>query len=452
MLSTRQKFGLMAFIICFFAISVLRAQPLMQAVKQTISQRLNEGDILGVSIAYISPDGNINYYSKGYLSTNQKHPANKKTIYEMGSVTKTFTTLILARMVLQHKISLNDPINKFLPDSIHAPSYHGKKITLEELATHTSGLPRMPSNFHPKDPLNPYANYNIRDLYEFLDHYKLTKSPGTSCQYSNLGVGLLGTLLTQAAGKSYAELLHQYITGPLQMNNTELKVPKVKLRRFSDPYFYGRPVQHWDFKALAGAGALRSTAEDLAAYMKAQMGLKKTALDSAIALTHKIRFKVNKNRLVGLVWMISTAKDTIIWHNGETGGFRSFVGFNKENGTGVVVLSSGRDIIDDIGMHLLNPKYPLRKVKQSISVNPEILALYTGTYKFDPNFAITITRDGDQLFEQATDQQKFKIYPESKTKFFLKVVDAQITFITDSSGRFTTLKLYQNGRASKGKR
>jgi CubicO group peptidase (beta-lactamase class C family) len=451
MFSTRQKFGLMIFIICFSGISVLQAQPRMQAVKQTISQRLDEGDILGISTAYINSDGSVNYYSRGFLTASRKHPINKNTIFEIGSVTKTFTTLILARMVLQHKISLNDPINKFLPDSIHVPSYHGKKITLEELATHTSGLPRMPSNFHPEDPLNPYANYNIRDLYEFLDHYKLTKSPGTSFQYSNLGVGLLGTLLIQAAGKSYSKLLHQYVIGPLQMNDTELKVPNAKLSRFSDPYFYGRPVQHWDFKALAGAGALRSTAEDLAAYMKAQMGLK-TALDSAIALTHKIQFKINKNRSIGLVWMISTAKDTIIWHNGETGGFRSFVGFNKENGTGVVVLSSGRDIIDDIGMYLLDSKYPLRKVRQSIFVDPKFLARYTGTYRFSPTFSITITQKGDQLFEQATGQQKFKIYPESKMKFFLKVVNAQIEFIADSSGKFTTLKLYQNGRITKGNR
>src|SRR5699024_777521 len=134
----------------------------------------------------------------------------------------------LARMVLQHKVALDDPINMYLPDSLHIPSYQGQKITLEELATHTSGLPRMPSNFFAtQNPLNPYVHYAVHDLYEFLDQYKLTKVPGTHFQYSNLGVGLLGTILAHAAGLTYTQLLQKYITQPLQMDDTELKIPKI---------------------------------------------------------------------------------------------------------------------------------------------------------------------------------------------------------------------------------
>src|SRR5699024_3038520 len=223
-------------------------------------------------------------------------------------------------------------------------SYHGQKITLKSLATHTSGLPRMPSNFFPKNILNPYANYAVSYLYYFLDHYKLARKPGTSFQYSNLGVGLLGVVLSNATGLTYAQLLQKYVTGPLHMDDTELGVPKTKQRHFADPYFYGKPVHHWDFlESFAGAGAICSTAKDLATYVKAQMRLKGTAFDSAIALTHQIRFHINKNRAIGLAWIVSTAEDTILWHNGETGGFRSFVGFNTEKGTGVAVLSSGRN-------------------------------------------------------------------------------------------------------------
>src|SRR5699024_2066700 len=161
------------------------AQPDMQTVKQSIQRRLDEGDILGISIAYINVDGSVNFYSYGFLSTDKQKQVSKNTIYEIGSVSKTFTSLILSRLVLQHKVALDDPINKYLPDSLHVPSYHGQKITLKSLATHTSGLPRMPSNFFPKNILNPYANYAVSYLYYFLDHYKLARKPGTSFQYSN---------------------------------------------------------------------------------------------------------------------------------------------------------------------------------------------------------------------------------------------------------------------------
>lgn len=311
MFSSRQKFSLATLILCLFVVPVLRAQPDMQAVKHNIRQRLDEGDILGISIAYIKPDGDVLYYSAGFLSTEKKHPVTKNTIFEIGSVSKTFTSLILARMVLQHKVALNDPINKFLPDSLHVPSWHGQKITLEELATHTSGLPRMPSNFPLKNHMNPYVNYTVHDLYEFLDHYKLTRKPGTHFLYSNLGVGLLGTILAKESGMTYAQLLHKYITGPLQMNDTELRVPKAKRNRFADPYKYGKPVHHWNFlESFAGAGGIRSTAKDLAIYMKAQMGLKETSLDSAIALTHKIRFHNSKHSATGLLWAEYTSKGT----------------------------------------------------------------------------------------------------------------------------------------------
>jgi CubicO group peptidase (beta-lactamase class C family) len=243
----RQKVSLPTFIICLFTVftlQTLRAQPAMQAVKKNIQQRLNEGNILGISIAYINPDGNVIYYFDGFLSADDKHRVNKNTIFEIGSVTKSFTSLTLARMAIQQKILLNDPTNKFLSDSIQIPSYHGKKITLEELATHTSGLPRMPANFSPQNPLDPYIDYTVHDLYEFLDHYKLIKAPETSYQYSNLGVGLLGTILANVAGKSYSRLVQECITNPLGMNDTGVKVPKSEQNRFAVPYNYGNKVRH----------------------------------------------------------------------------------------------------------------------------------------------------------------------------------------------------------------
>ncbi|HYW36032.1 MAG TPA: serine hydrolase [Balneolaceae bacterium] len=428
----------------------MQAQPDMQAVKKNIQQRIHEKDILGISVGYIHPDGHASFFSRGYLSTGQKRRVNKHTIYEIGSVTKTFTALIFARMVQQHKIALDDSIGQFLPDSVHTPSYHGQKITLESLATHTSGLPRMPANFSPKSQLNPYVDYTARDLYQFLDHYKLKRAPGASYQYSNVGMGLLGDILMRVSGLSYRHLLKKYITSPLEMTNTYIHIPKSKYSQFAHPYFYGNPIRHWTWNILTGAGSIRSTTADMVRYMKAQMGFAPTQLYTAIKYTHLMRFSIGSNSDIGLAWLESTKKDTILWHNGGTGGFRSFIGYNKQTDTGVVILSSGRDNIDDIGFHLLDQQFALRPVKHSISVKPQVLAKYTGTYKLTPTFSIRITRDNDHLYARGTGQQKFRLYPESKTKFFLKPVKAEIRFIKDKKGKFTKLKLYQNGRVTEG--
>ncbi len=198
-------------------------------------------------------------------------PVKDDSIFEIGSITKTFTGLILAQMAEQHKVKLDEPVRELLPPSTVAKP-EGAEITLLDLATQHSGLPRMPDNFHPADPENPYVDYRPANLYEFIAKHGVGKPANTTFNYSNLGLGLLGQALANSAGTTYAQLLKTEITGPLKLTDTVVRLSPEQEKRFAQ----GHGAQHqkahaWDLDALAGAGAIRSTASDMLTYLEAQL-------------------------------------------------------------------------------------------------------------------------------------------------------------------------------------
>jgi D-alanyl-D-alanine-carboxypeptidase/D-alanyl-D-alanine-endopeptidase len=160
----------------------------------------------------------------GRFDGDDPRVSDGETVFEIGSISKVYTGLLLCDMVQHHEVSFSDPVAKYLPPSVQIPSRNGKQITLLELAMHTSGLPRMPSNFNPKDPSNPYADYTVEQMYDFLSHYQLTRDPGAKYEYSNLGAGLLGHALALGAGTDYETLLRTRVTGPLHMNHTAIEL------------------------------------------------------------------------------------------------------------------------------------------------------------------------------------------------------------------------------------
>ncbi|MBV8732069.1 MAG: serine hydrolase [Acidobacteriia bacterium] len=347
--------------------------------------------------------------------------------------------------------------------SVRVPQRNGRQITLEDLATHTSGLPRIPTNFKPKDPANPYTDYTVDQLYEFLSSYTLPRDIGEKYEYSNLGGGLLGHVLSLRAGMSYEALVRSRITGPLHMNDTAITLsPELKARMAQGYNGKLEPAANWDLPTLAGAGALRSTANDLLTFVAANLGYTKTPLASAMAAMLNVRRSTGTPNLeIALAWHVFSG-DPIVWHNGGTGGYRSFIGYDTKTRVGIVVLSNASTPagVDDIGIHLLNPKAPLLpatsfqppKQRTEIHGEPTRLDGYTGRYEQAPNFILTVTREGDHLFAQATGQPKFELFAESEKHYFLKVTDAQITFQTDVSGRATSLTLHQLGRDVAAKR
>ena len=436
------------------------AMPTDSEIRQILVDRIDvQHQSVGIVVGVIGPEGR-RVVAYGQLAKGDPRPLDSDTVFEIGSMTKVFTSLLLADMVQRGEVALDDPVAKYLPASVKMPERNGRQITLVDLATHTSGLPRMPTNFTPKDPTNPYADYTVEQLYQFLSSYELTRDPGSQYQYSNLGGGLLGHVLALRAGMSYEALVRSRICDPLGMKETRITLtPEMKARMAAGHNQALEPVGNWDLPTLAGAGALRSTANDMLTFLAANLGYVKSPLAPAMAVMLKVWRPTGMPGLeVALGWHVRTIEGKeIVWHNGGTGGFRSFMGFDPSARTGVVALSNTFTTtgVDDMAMHLLDAKSPLAPpVKQhtQVKVDPKIYDSYLGTYELAPSFIITITRDGDHLFEQATGQPKFEIFPESERDFFLKVVDAQITFVTDSSGRATELILHQNGRDVHGKR
>jgi CubicO group peptidase (beta-lactamase class C family) len=378
-------------------------------------------------------------------------------VYEIGSVTKAFTGVLLADAVVRKEVALDDPISRLLPPEVKAPEYQGTPITLLHLATHTAGLPRLPGNFQPKDPANPYADYSVQQLYNFLSRYRLPRKPGEKSDYSNLGAGLLGHLLARRANKSYEALLVERICGPLQLTDTRIRLTPEQQQRLAKGHnAEGEPEPNWDLPTLAGAGAVRSTAADLARFVRANLEPAGTPLAEALRLSQQPRFVVEGDTSIGLGWHLNTAAKSV-WHNGQTGGYHAFAAFLPERRTGVVVLSNtATDLVDAVGSNLLRLQEGLAPVPPqlhaTLKLPAEKLEPYVGRYTLAPGAQFTITRSGAQLRAQLTGQPAFKIYPEAENRFYYRVVDAQLTFERDKAGKVTALTLHQNGRDLKAPR
>jgi CubicO group peptidase (beta-lactamase class C family) len=412
---------------------------------------------VGIVVGVLEPKGR-RVVAYGRLAKDDGRPLNGDTVFEIGSVTKVFTALLLADMVQRGDVAVTDPIAKYLPADVKVPERGGRVITLGDLVTHTSGLPRMPTNFAPKDPANPYADYGTELLTQFLSGYTLTRDIGVQYEYSNFGGGLLGTLLARRAGMDYAALVEARITGPLGMTSTRVALsPDMKSRLATGHNGRLESVPNWDFppgaSALAGAGGLRSTAADLLTFLEAHLGVTKSALAPAMAAQLDTRRPTGVPRLeIAMGWHVVTRPGgrEIVWHNGGTGGYRSFVGFDRKAGLGVVVLSNTSTPVgvDDIGVHLLDPSAPLftpPPPRTAVTVDPTLFDGYVGRYQLAPNFILTVTREDTHLFAQATGQGRFELYPESVRVYFAKVADIVITFDTDERGKGTSLVLVQSG-------
>jgi serine-type D-Ala-D-Ala carboxypeptidase/endopeptidase len=253
-------------------------------------------------------------------------------VYEIGSVTKTFTATLLAQLVLSGRVTLDTPVAQLLPD-FKIPSRGGKEITLGELGTQHSGLPRDVSNLLPKDLANPFADYDAAKLKAFLAGYELPRNPGASYEYSNLGFGLLGYALARLEDTTYSTLTNEEILKPLGMMMTGMVFTEAMRAHLAPGHLYtGEAAKNWDLDALAGAGAIRSTANDMLRYLKANMGVDASPLAAAMKLAQQPRGDMGKTIRIGLAWM--TTDKGVVWHNGETGGYRSFLGFTADGRRG----------------------------------------------------------------------------------------------------------------------
>ncbi len=273
--------------------------------------------------------------------------AKPDAIFEIGSITETFTGLLLALAIEQKEVRPDTPVRELLPPGTAAKPANGSEITLLDLVTQRSGLPRMPDNFDPKDPSNPYADYDSTKLYRFLGDHGVARPAQPQFLYSNLGFALLGQALANHAKTDYAALLERSVLDPLGMEDTAITLDADQQRRLIqgfDPV--RRPVHAWDFSAaLAGTGGLRSTAGDMLRYLEAHL-LQRTdavttaddrALAAALARSQTLQADAAGTQKIGYAWVYDAATETY-QHEGATGGYTSFAFFSpKRNYAGIVL-------------------------------------------------------------------------------------------------------------------
>lgn len=430
----------------------LRAADIAE-IRSIMANRVEGGKAVSIVTGVIDEKGR-QVVAAGKVSLDGEQQPDGDTVYEIGSVTKVFTSLVLADMIEKGEVKADDPVSKFLPATVKVPSRNGRQITLLDLSMQVSGLPRLPDNMKPADAANPYVDYDAPKLYEFLSRYTLTRDPGEKYEYSNLAVGLLGHALALKAGMSYEELLRRRIFEPLGMSSTSIALSEAQNRRLAPGYSATlSPVKNWDFAVLAGCGAVRSTVNDMLKFVAANLELTDTPLKTAMRRMRSLKKETGVPDLeIGMAWHVLTKFDTEIWwHNGGTYGYRSFVGFNPAKKEGVVVLCNTFVDNDDLGRHVLENRYPVvsfqkQTPRKEVQVDAAVLEQYVGEYELAPTFKITVTREGSHLFVQATAQPRFEIFAQSESEFFLKVVDAQVTFSKDG------LILHQNGMDQNAKK
>jgi len=323
---------------------------LSDSVKKVIRENVDNGKHQALFVGIV--DGNnTDYYHYG--NTAKDEPAiDENTIFEIGSITKVFTTLLLADMVEKGEISLDDPIDKFLPEHVVTPSKNGKKITILDLATHTSGLPRFPDDF-PIFDSDAMQEYDREKIYDYLSRVKIHREIGSQYEYSNIGISLLGHIISLQTGQPYEELVKTRISDKFEMENTCIKQCDKLRDQFARPHSFGNQVDELNLSEdMVGAGEIRSSGKDMLTFLSHAMGMKESSLKNSFELAQTANHKIDDLLSVGLAWHITQNEDgrKIIWHNGGTNGFASIIGFDPESNQGVVVLTNSTIAVDDIAV------------------------------------------------------------------------------------------------------
>ena len=409
-----------------------------------------QGEPGGAAVAWVDADGAA-FFQVGQFDAADPRPITPDTQFELGSVTKVFTALLLTESERLGRVSRNDPAAKYLLPPDDPAQAALAKITLLTLTTHTSGLPRLPANIGPNPDANPdpYAAYDRAALVAGLRLHGPGAVPGRAVTYSNFGVSVLGEALAAAWDTSYADALREHVLAPLGLPATTVGLagspPPVDL---APGHANGKRVPNWTFLACAAAGGLRSSARDQAVFLAACLDGRTTPLRASLEATLlPQRADADTGGHIGLGWMLTDdAAQPIAWHNGATAGSQAFVAFCPKTGAGIAILANGQKGPEALGFALLGgqPPHPCTAVANA--------ADYGGNYPLTPAFAIRITAAGGALFAQATSQSRLALRPAAPDRFAVIGVEAEISFERGADGKVTALVLHQNGHDQRAPR
>lgn len=384
---------------------------------------VNGGWMTSLSIGVLHPNG-IEYYNYGRLNKGTFEAPTKNSVYEIGSISKVFTALLLANASLEGDVPIDDPIQSWSPEGWSIPKKDGVAISAAHLSSHTSGLPRLPVNFAPGDLRNPYVDYTPELLKAGLAETSLDSVPGSDVVYSNLGVGLLGYLLTERYQTEYDVLLRSQLLSPLQLNSTGVSISEaIQKRRVQGHDMIGVATPDWDFGSLFGMGDLNSSTKDLLRFASFQLNPGDGQLGEAIRLTHSPRMDRPGGGQVGLGWHIGLAEEkSILWHNGGTGGARSFLAFDPSNQTAVVILNSDpAPFTDMLGlslMQILAGKPFNMEVPTVTKLTKQQLSEHCGKFQLGPDTVLSFSATESHLIVSIPGQPPFPVYPATEDKYF----------------------------------
>jgi serine-type D-Ala-D-Ala carboxypeptidase/endopeptidase len=452
----RVRMGLAAAIAAALPVTAARAAQgdLHMKIDRLAGPMIERGVAVGFVIGVLK-GGRTEVFAYGETTPGSRVAPTADTVYEIGSITKVFTALLLAEAVERGELALDDPVQKHLAGQASMP-VADTPITLAHLATHTSGLPRLPDNMKSADPQNPYADFGVDQLYAFLSGHRLRRPPG-EYEYSNLGSGLLGHVLALKAGRRYEELLVERVLAPLGLRDTRVQLGPDQRRRLAPGHDASlRPAKNWDLPALAGAGGLRSTCRDMLAFARASLPGKDLPLARAMALSQRERSKIGGGQAIALGWHIA-ADGLTRWHDGGTGGYWAWLAVLPDRDLAVVVLANtATERISAFGEDVTRVAAGLEvtpaPILTEVAVDPKVLQTYVGFYTLTPDFGLDVTLEDGRLMVRATGQDKYPVFPSAPGRFFYKVVDAQLTFVSGADGRVDRVILHQGGRDTPGVR
>jgi CubicO group peptidase (beta-lactamase class C family) len=450
-----KRFGLLAIAIFYSIAKNFAAElPSDDVIRQILTDRVgnNENDI-GIVVKIVTPSGE-RLISYGHRQAGDARPLDGDTVFEIGSVTKVFTALVLADMVQRNEVALADSVAKYLPPGLSVPARNDRPITLLDLATHTSGLPFMPENAPPlNDPAA--AKYSSADLARYVASYQLTRDAGGRWDYSNLGYWVLSEALASRMGDNFENLVRKRVIARLGLENTDFRVSqKMKFDAAQGHDAALKPAPTMSsmsiYSLMPAAGALYSTATDLGKLLEAAIGLHSSPLSGAIKLTLATRRPTGSSEEQALGWsVIGKGDDEIIYRDGGTYGFASSIAFDRKQRIGVVVLSNQNGSVDDIARHLLRQDIPLKTAAKTshaeITIDPALLDRYVGRYEVKGEGVFTVAREDNFLtIESPADWglPKLRIHPETKQDFFAAELPLRVTFQSGAGDHIIGFLIY----------
>lgn len=400
-------------------------------------------------------DEQVRWAGAGRRSTQDTTPPDLNTPFELGSITKTFTALLLADMTLRGELGLDDAVESVLPGALRLRDTNGAAITFGDLATHRSGLPRLPTNLRQPHGEDPY-DYTSKELWDFLADWKPTTARQTRWEYSNLGYGLLGEALALRHRSTFAELLSTRILAPLGFYHMKLALRDTTVPNLAPGHdAQGRPAALWRFGAMAAAGALAGSARDLARYAQAALGVFDHPLKAAFALAFTVRTEgPSAMNPAALAWLSAPLmKRRVLTHDGGTAGYSTSLFIDPTTRSASFVLSNTAMPVQDLAIHFLEPRVPVRNLRAerrqteqpSVAVSPQAMAELAGSYALQPQFKVTVrVRDG-RLFAQATGQGEFELFAAEGRRWFARVTALEVHF-EGAEGPPQAFVLHQGGQ------